>query len=63
MVEDSLRRLIKMIESIEEDNREFYHGNDEAGTRLRDKLKVIKRKAQEMRREIRPSQSNEEGNL
>ena len=55
MVEDSLRRLIKMIESLEEDNREFYHGNDEAGTRLRDKLKVIKRKAQEMRREIRPS--------
>ena len=63
MVEDSLRRLIKMIESIEEDNREFYHGNDEAGTRLRDKLKEIKRKAQEMLREIRPSKSNEEGNL
>ncbi len=55
MVEDSLQELIKMIESLEEDNREFYHGNDEAGTRLRDKLKEIKRKAQEMRREIRPS--------
>ncbi|MBW2653071.1 MAG: histone H1 [Deltaproteobacteria bacterium] len=52
-----------MIESLEEDNREFYHGNDEAGTRLRDKLKEIKRKAQEMRREKRPSQSNEAGNL
>ncbi len=54
MVEDSLRRLIKMIESLEEDNREFYSGNDEAGTRLRNKLQEIKRKAQEMRRKIRP---------
>jgi len=44
-----------MIESLEEDNREFYSGNDEAGTRLRNKLKEIKRKAQEMRKEIRPS--------
>jgi len=50
-----LQKLIKMIESLEEDNREFYHGNDEAGTRLRDKLKEIKRKVQEMRRKIRPS--------
>jgi hypothetical protein len=44
-----------MIESLGEDYREFYHGNDKAATRLRDKLKEIKRKAQEMRREIRPS--------
>ena len=55
MGEDSLQKLIKMIESLEEDNREFYSGNDEAGTRLRNKLKEIKRKAQEMRKEIRPS--------
>jgi hypothetical protein len=55
MDEDSLQKLIKLIESLEEDNREFYHGNDEAGTRLRNKLKEIKRKAQEMRREILPS--------
>ena len=55
MVEDSLQKLIKMIESLEEDNREFYHGNEEAGTRLRNKLKEVKRKAREMRKEIRPS--------
>jgi len=53
MGEDSLRKLIKLIENLEEDNREFYHGNEEAGTRLRNKLQEIKRKAQEMRREIR----------
>jgi len=55
MGEDSLQKLIKMIESLEEDNREFYSGNDEAGTRLRNKLLAIKRKTQEMRRKIRPS--------
>ena len=47
MVEDSLLRLIKMIESLEEEKREFYHGNDEAGTSLRDKLKSIKGKLRE----------------
>ncbi len=55
MVKDSLQELIKMIERLEEDNREFYHGNEEAGTRLRNKLKEVKRKAREMRKEIRPS--------
>ena len=55
MGEDSLQKLIKLIENLEEDNQEFYRGDDEAGTRLRNKLKEIKRKAQEIRREIRPS--------
>ena len=36
MVEDSLRRLIKMIESIEVVNREFYRSYDDAGTGLGD---------------------------
>ena len=58
MLEDSLQQLIKMIKSLEEDNREFYHGSDEAGIRLRNKLKEVKKKAQEMRREIRPSYKN-----
>ena len=33
MDDDSLQKLIKLIESLEEDNRAFYKGNDEAGTR------------------------------
>jgi len=53
MGEESLRRLIEMIKSLEEDNREFYSGNNEAGSRLRNRLREIKRQAEEMRSEIR----------
>ena len=48
MSEESLRRLIEMIKNLEEDNREFYSGDNEAGTRLRNRLREIKRHAEEM---------------
>lgn len=55
MSEEALRRLIEMIKNLEEDNREFYSGNNEAGTRLRNRLREVKRQAEEMRNEIRLS--------
>ena len=52
MAEGSLQELIELAQSLEEDNRKFYAGNNAAGTRLRKGLQEIKKKAQSMRNEI-----------
>jgi len=52
MSEESLRKLIEVAQSLEEDNRKFYGGNNAAGTRLRKGLQEVKKLAQDMRNEI-----------
>jgi hypothetical protein len=52
MGEESLQRLVELAQSLEEDNRKFYGGNNAAGTRLRKGLQEVKKLAQEMRNEV-----------
>ena len=52
MSEESLRKLIEVAQSLEEDNRKFYGGNNAAGTRLRKGLQEVKKMAQDMRNEV-----------
>ena len=52
MGEESLQRLMELAQSLEEDNRKFYGGNNAAGTRLRKGLQEVKKLAQEMRNEV-----------
>jgi hypothetical protein len=52
MSEESLRKLIELAQSLEEDNRKFYGGNNAAGTRLRKGLQEVKKLAQDMRNEV-----------
>jgi hypothetical protein len=52
MGEESLQRLIELAQSLEEDNRKFYGGNNAAGTRLRKGLQEVKKLAQEMRNDV-----------
>ena len=52
MGEESLQKLMELAQSLEEDNRKFYGGNNAAGTRLRKGLQEVKKLAQEMRNEV-----------
>lgn len=52
MSEQSLQKLIELAQSLEEDNRKFYGGNNAAGTRLRKGLQEVKKLAQDMRNEV-----------
>ena len=52
MSEESLQKLVELAQSLEEDNRKFYGGNNAAGTRLRKGLQEVKKLAQEMRNEV-----------
>ena len=52
MSEESLQKLIELAQSLEEDNRKFYGGNNAAGTRLRKGLQEVKKMAQDMRNEV-----------
>ncbi len=52
MSEQSLQKLVELAQSLEEDNRKFYGGNNAAGTRLRKGLQEVKKLAQDMRNEV-----------
>lgn len=52
MGEESLQRLVELAQTLEEDNRKFYGGNNAAGTRLRKGLQEVKKLAQEMRNDV-----------
>ena len=52
MGEETLQKLIELAQSLEEDNRKFYGGNNAAGTRLRKGLQEIKKLAQDMRNDV-----------
>ena len=52
MGEESLQKLMELAQSLEEDNRKFYGGNNAAGTRLRKGLQEVKKLAQDMRNEV-----------
>ena len=52
MGEESLQKLIELAQSLEEDNRKFYGGNNASGTRLRKGLQEVKKLAQDMRNEV-----------
>ena len=52
MSEQSLQKLMELAQSLEEDNRKFYGGNNAAGTRLRKGLQEVKKLAQDMRNEV-----------
>jgi hypothetical protein len=52
MGEESLQKLMELAQSLDEDNRKFYGGNNAAGTRLRKGLQEVKKLAQEMRNEV-----------
>ena len=52
MGEESLQRLMELAQSLEEDYRKFYGGNNAEGTRLRKGLQEVKKLAQEMRNEV-----------
>ena len=58
MGEESLQRLVELAQSLEEDNRKFYGGNNAAGTRLRKGLQEVKKLAQEMRNEVTATKSD-----
>jgi len=61
MGEESLKELIELAKSLEEDNRKFYSGNNAAGTRLRKGLQEIKKRAQEIRNEVTATRSTRKG--
>ena len=52
MGEESLQKLIELAQSLEEDNRKFYGGNNAAGTRLRKGLQEVKKLSQDMRNDV-----------
>ena len=52
MGEESLQRLVELAQSLEEDNRKFYGGNNAAGTRLRKGLQEVKKLSQDMRNDV-----------
>jgi hypothetical protein len=52
MGEESLQKLMELAQSLDEDNRKFYGGNNAAGTRLRKGLQEVKKLAQDMRNEV-----------
>ena len=58
MGEESLQKLIELAQSLEEDNRKFYGGNNAAGTRLRKGLQEVKKLAQDMRNEVTATKSS-----
>ena len=58
MGEESLQKLMELAQSLEEDNRKFYGGNNAAGTRLRKGLQEVKKLAQEMRNEVTATKSS-----
>ena len=61
MGEESLQRLIALTQSLEEDNRKFYGGNNAAGTRLRKGLQEVKKLAQDMRNDVTATKSSRSG--
>ncbi len=61
MGEEALQDLIRLAQSLEEDNRKFYGGNNAAGTRLRKGLQEIKKLAQEMRNDITATKTARKG--
>ena len=61
MGEESLQKLIELAQSLEEDNRKFYGGNNAAGTRLRKGLQEIKKLAQDMRNDVTATKSSRSG--
>ena len=58
MGEESLQKLMELAQSLEEDNRKFYGGNNAAGTRLRKGLQEVKKMAQDMRNEVTATKSS-----
>jgi len=58
MGEESLQKLMELAQSLEEDNRKFYGGNNAAGTRLRKGLQEVKKMAQDMRNEVTATMSS-----
>ena len=58
MGEESLQKLMELAQSLEEDNRKFYGGNNAAGTRLRKGLQEVKKLAQDMRNEVTATKSS-----
>ena len=61
MGEESLQKLIELAQSLEEDNRKFYGGNNAAGTRLRKGLQEIKKLSQEMRNDVTATKTARQG--
>jgi len=61
MSEASLQELIDLAQSLEEDNRKFYGGNNAAGTRLRKGLQEVKKKTQAMRNEVTATKESRKG--
>jgi hypothetical protein len=61
MSEESLQKLIELAQSLEEDNRKFYGGNNAAGTRLRKGLQEVKKLAQDMRNEVTATKASRTG--
>ena len=61
MGEESLQKLIELAQSLDEDNRKFYGGNNAAGTRLRKGLQEIKKLAQDMRNDVTATKGSRSG--
>ena len=61
MAEESLQKLMDLVQSLEEDNRKFYGGNNAAGTRLRKGLQEVKKLAQDMRNEVTATKDERKG--
>ena len=61
MGEEALQKLIELAQSLEEDNRKFYGGNNAAGTRLRKGLQEIKKLAQDMRNDVTATKGSRSG--